>query len=598
MMSRAFYEISLRRIALSGMAACACAAWLGAYYGAAFGGTAAFISCWLLFLIAHAMRPGKRELTSCAGFGALFSFFRLFGYSYDAQDSYGMVFKNLNALAGATLAFLSLAALATCALLLLLALTKRIAGRACAPNAQDNPAGTRLFILCAVLIFLGSVPYLTLYSPGLNIFDTHDQLLQFFGFSSYIGDGSALSDHHPVLLTLVYGGFIRLGLLLGDANIGQLIYSLTSMAVIALCYALVLSELYRLGLGKGGVLTIAAGIALYPVLALYAFNMCKDVSVEPFVLLLIWQMIRMERTRGEALKQGLFALGFFAVLMMLMLTRKSSLYAVLFALPFWVLRYPGVRRRMAALVLGAVVLFQVGYTGLLLPACGVVPGETREMLSIPFQQTARYLTLYADDITDEERVAIEDVLDLEYATSHYDPRLSDPVKDSSNPELTSENLISYFKAWASMGLRHPGAYADAWLNMIYGYFYPSDSNTIVCLTLNSPDRGRLTLTQDTSLDALRLKLYNFIYYTLRRLPAVGALFYVDTVTWVFLFLMLVLMMRKGPGAACPHMFLVGIFGISMLSPKSGEIRYLLPILYALPALLGIALTSLVKEDER
>ena len=604
MMDKAFSEISLRRIALSGFAACACAAWLGAYFGAAFGGTATLMACWLLFLAIHCLRPDTKDVAACAGLGALFSFFRVFGFSYDAQDSYGLVFKSLATLAGAGLAFVALAAAAACALLLLLALTRSVAARACDLTPKDaNAAGrdafpVRLFCLCAALIFLGSVPYLALYSPGLNIYDTHDQLLQFFGFSSYIGDGSALSDHHPVLLTLIYGGFIRIGLFFGDANIGQMLYSLTSMAAIALCYALVLTELAREGLGKGAAVAIAAAIALYPVLALYAFNMCKDVSVAPFVLLLIWQMIRMERTRGAALQRPLFACGFFAVLLMLMLTRKSSLYAIVFALPFWLLRYPGVRRRMLALTLGAAVLFQAGYSGFLLPACGVVPGETREMLSIPFQQTARYLILYGDDVTDGEREAISNVLDIDYAVEHYDPRLSDPVKDSSNPELTGKKLAAYFGAWAKMGLRHPGAYIDAWLNMIYGYFYPSDSNTIVCLTLNSPDRGGVTLTQDAALGDVRLALHNFIYYTLRRLPGVGALFYVDTVTWAFLFLLLVLILRGGIGAAWPHMYFVGMLGICLLSPKSGEIRYLMPILYLLPALTGIVLTSCSKEAKR
>ena len=37
------------------------------------------------------------------------------------------------------------------------------------------------------------------------------------------------------------------------------------------------------------------------------------------------------------------------------------------------------------------------------------------------------------------------------------------------------------------------------------------------------------------------------------------------------------------------MFFAGTLGICLLSPKSGEIRYLMPILYALPALLGLAL---------
>ena len=153
------------------------------------------------------------------------------------------------------------------------------------------------------------------------------------------------------------------------------------------------------------------------------------------------------------------------------------------------------------------------------------------------------------------------------------------------------------KAWLSMGMRHPGVYLDAWLNMIYGYFYPSDSNTIVCLTLNSPDAGGVALRQSPALSDARLELHNRIYFTLRRIPGVGWLFYVDSVVWVFLLLLAALILRDGLRAAVPYMFFFGTLGICLLSPKSGEIRYLMPILYILPVMLGAALLPPRKEEK-
>ena len=199
--------------------------------------------------------------------------------------------------------------------------------------------------------------------------------------------------------------------------------------------------------------------------------------------------------------------------------------------------------------------------------------------------TARCLLTYPDDVTQEELDAVSRVLDPD-SIQNYDPRLSDAVKDASNPDMTGGDMAAYAKAWLSMGLRHPGVYLDAWLNMIYGYFYPSTSNTIVCLTLNSPDQGGMNLRQDARLGGLRLKLHDFIYYTLRRLPGAGALFFVSTVSWAFLFLLVYAVLRGGLRAAAPWMFFVGTLGICLLSPKSGEIRYLMPILYALPIMLG------------
>ena len=51
------------------------------------------------------------------------------------------------------------------------------------------------------------------------------------------------------------------------------------------------------------------------------------------------------------------------------------------------------------------------------------------MMSLPFQQTARYLLLYQQEITPEERAAIEAVLgDVGTVADKYDPASADPVK--------------------------------------------------------------------------------------------------------------------------------------------------------------------------
>ena len=163
--------------------------------------------------------------------------------------------------------------------------------------------------------------------------------------------------------------------------------------------------------------------------------------------------------------------------------------------------------------------------------------------------------------------------------------------------MTGADLAAFMKAWLRIGLRHPAAYVEAWINQIYGYFYPSDSNTIVCLTLNSPDQGGVTLTQSPALEGARLELHNIIYYRLRRIPGIGALFYVDTIVWLFLFAQLAIGLRHGLRALAPAMFFVGTLGICLLSPKSGEIRYLMPILYALPALLGLVLLPAQGDTE-
>ena len=417
-----------------------CASALGGYFSS--GSAGVLTACFLLFLLTAAVRPTRREWGVGAIPAALFAFFRTVGYSYDTTDSSDLLLKNAQTMLRGAAAMAALFAAALCAVVLLFRLLDALRAHAQSGAPATQKKKRRLFWLCAGLIFAGSIPYLLLYAPGLNIYDTHDQILQFFGFPSYIGDGSALSDHHPVFLTLIYGGFMKLGLLLGDANIGQLLYSLLSMAALAVCWAYALVTLREAGLARGAVIGLALFVALYPVLALYAFNMCKDVSVEPFVLLYGTMMFRLCASHGRAAQSGRFCAGLFAVALMMMLTRKPAMYALCFAALFLLLGYPGVRARLAGALLGAAAVFAVLYNGLLLPALGVIPGETREMLSVPFQQTARCLLAYPDDVTESELRAVSAVLDVENGVPNYDPRLADPVKDTSSPDLSGRPVYA------------------------------------------------------------------------------------------------------------------------------------------------------------
>ena len=578
-------NLALRRIACLPAAAAGAAA-ISAYFGLNAAGWIALCLMLLLWLAARAA-PSRRELGLFSVFAALFAALRVLGLSFDGTDSWGLVMKDGRSLARALCCSLALYAAALCCCVLLQRLLERAS--LAAAGARLRPAERRLlFFSAALVLFLGSLPYLLLYAPGLNIADTRDQILQFFGLPSVLGDGRALTDHHPVLTTLCYGLFMRLGLGLGSANLGQLCYSLVWLSVMSLAMARLLLTLSDEGLEAGAVRALAIFWALWPVPALYAFNMCKDVSAAPFAILYAAGMIRIRRSRGGL--PAPFWIRLFLCCLMLCLTRKSALPSLLFALALLLPAARGCWLRLALCAGGAAACCLAAQL-LGLPALGVLPGETREMLSVPFQQTARTLRDY-DDAAEEELAAIARVLDPESAAALYDPRLADPVKDRCNPEMTGEDLRAYLACWARMGLRHPSSYLCAWLNLVYGYFYPSESNTIVCLTLNSPEAGELSLTQDGGFAPVRLEWHNVLYYRLRRIPLLGALFYADTVTWAFLFLFLALLAAGGFRAAAPYGFFLGQVLICLLSPKSGEIRYLLMALYALPAMLGALLLEL------
>ena len=84
-----------------------------------------------------------------------------------------------------------------------------------------------------------------------------------------------------------------------------------------------------------------------------------------------------------------------------------------------------------------------------------------EALSLPFQQTARFVSEYASEVTDEECAAIDGVLVYDELAKRYQPELSDPVKAMYRKTATPRDWLAYGQAWASQMIRHPGCCLSA-----------------------------------------------------------------------------------------------------------------------------------------
>lgn len=66
---------------------------------------------------------------------------------------------------------------------------------------------------------------------------------------------------------------------------------------------------------------------------------------------------------------------------------------------------------------------------IIFPYLKITPGSTKEMLSVPFQQTARYIKEYSDEVTEKEKEVIDRVLNYDTLSERYDTDRSDKVKD-------------------------------------------------------------------------------------------------------------------------------------------------------------------------
>lgn len=122
------------------------------------------------------------------------------------------------------------------------------------------------------------------------------------------------------------------------------------------------------------------------------------------------------------------------------------------------------------LSLAIVVSVYVGFIKVALPSMNIAPTERIETLSLPVQQTARYLKAYPNDVTNHEKHILATTFkNPEKLREIYVPNNADPVKFSLRKKF---NLRKYAKVWLDMGLRHPGVYLSATFAGTNGYYVP------------------------------------------------------------------------------------------------------------------------------
>lgn len=149
----------------------------------------------------------------------------------------------------------------------------------------------------AAIIFCCWLPWLILTFPGVIWYDSRQQLLQFFGMPNVFTAG-ALSDHHPVFDTLLYGLFVQVGRGLGSADVGAYLFCLVQAAATAAALGACVILVRRSGATRRTLAVLLAVLCFFPHLPLYASAMAKDATFLPFLLAFTVFYIEAVRSRG------------------------------------------------------------------------------------------------------------------------------------------------------------------------------------------------------------------------------------------------------------------------------------------------------------
>lgn len=263
------------------------------------------------------------------------------------------------------------------------------------------------------------------------------------------------------------------------------------------------------------------------------------------------------------------------------LLRNNGIYAVfpaIFVLAFYLKQAD--RKRMWLVVCSTIVIY-CSIVKALYPSMGIQDGSIREALSIPFLQTARYVCTYGDEVTEDEREAIDAVLDYD-ALGNYNPKHADSIKNTYKND--DSKLPEYFKVWFKMFWKHPDVYIAAFLNKGGGYMAPVSVGFPT--PFGNEDNEYISELGVTHVFGDRfISLFANIEYASMWLPFFQYFCMAGTYTWVLLvciFLLLRERIYKGLILFIPEIMNV----LVCIASPTWHIRYALPVIAATPLLIG------------
>ncbi len=542
----------------------------------------------------------KKETKNCLSIvtvSSLFSLFMVFGNSYKLIDSWNLVFGNITVFVISILIYLGYYFIFKTILSSIYDFLekKNILKKDIKKNKIINFFDEHPFLCSLIIMVICWLPYIIAYYPIILSPDPSYQIKQFFGidtkYSYYnvlIDPNVLITNAHPVLHTLLIGSCLKIGTLIGSDNFGLFIYSVIQIAILSSTLAYTIKYMKKINIPIWFRIIALIIYALVPIFPFYSMSGVKDVI---FSALMIHYIIIMDKIIRNANDKKI-SIGklILATLLMIFvcLFRHNGIYVIILSFPFLFL-VDKLNRKRLIVSLAVLVGFYGCYNNVILPAFKITPGSPREMLSIPFQQTARYVKYHSDELTKEDKEVIDYLIEYETLAERYDPELSDDVKNKYNRFADSDDLKAYFKVWFKGLVKHPGTYIEATMNNVYGYFYPNKTSWYIYSKFDT------RILQDgfnyhyNSLDKLREVFADF-GNSYQHIPVIGMGVNIAFNVWLVFIMTAYLIFKKYYKQV---IFLVPTL-VSILvciaGPANTYYRYALPFIFSMPLMIGMFLS--------
>lgn len=450
-------------------------------------------------------------------------------------------------------------------------------------------ANKKTFFICFWIIFCSYIPYFLTYFPGILTPDSKNQIIQSLGLS-------ALNNNHPILHTFIIGIFMKISTLFNNYNVGVAIYSLFQMLLMSAVFSFVIYYMEKKNIPKIFRILTLLFYAFYPVHSLYSITMWKDIPFALVFVLFIIFLTEIATNKENFFKSKKQLMCFIIICILLILLRNNGIYVFILAFPFILFinkRYYKYLLSIFIIVIG----FYIIWKNAIFNIFNIQKGLIREALSIPLQQFAR---IYRDEfnfLTEEEKESIYKFIPVENIDKLYDPRLSDPIKFSSDNSAISENKKEFIGLWIKFSFKYPIETLEAFLCNSYGYWYPEAYNWVVSRQIELIDSEWETTLNLHEKPIIGGKIFKEIdsYIDKRNIPILSMFFSLGFTFWVVLLCFIYIIYKKNYNLIILYFPIIFLWLTNLASPVFCEFRYMYSMFTCLPML--IANIYFIKEHK-
>ncbi len=442
-----------------------------------------------------------------------------------------------------------------------------------------------------IIIFIGCLPYLIINFPGIIHGDSATMLSEYYKHN--------LSNHHPLMQTLFWGWTVSMGeKLFGEQTYGVFIYILFQVIYSCLIFSVVIDYFKRKGLPAFLWISLLIFMVVLPIFPRHIAVICKDHNYSAFALLFLYLMMRLfDKKQNIENKELMWIIPlWFASIVLTGLSRKSGMHVTIITLVFVLIYLRKYKRIFIPVLIASAmgVVFVEATEYVILNVFEIQNNNTKESLSLPFQQTARYVKEYGEDVTYEEEKIIDKILDYNNLGEIYNAERSTPVKETFKRESNGKDLVNYFKVWFIQFFKHPDSYLQAAFSMMDAYFYPTDVGYYRDFYFDTFIFNKEAIKEGfPKLEDMFLKRD----MNSRNIPVIGLTSSVGFYVWLSFFTFLFFIFyKKDKKYMLYNIPALGTLLVCLLSPVNGTIRYALPIVYYVPFLLFMCFKNKYEGD--